>query len=136
MIFNLYSKSSNSNLKMENNKNEEEFKKKIAPFRWNSFSNKYILSLNADMINYECFIQNNMLGNGYDWENVAETFIEQHKNKFNLDREKIDFDSEADNFVMLSSSEQGMKEFALAFHEFVMNKETFNQFLSQLKEQN
>ena len=101
----------------------------IAPFSWLSEPGKYTLSLDAGLLNSDCFAENNMLGNGYDWEKVASEFMKKqgiHAEK------KFSFDCEADTFSMTSSSKKMLKEFSISFHKFVMDTNAFEEFLRQL----
>ena len=70
-----------------------------------------------------------MLGNGYDWEKVACAFLETHMPAF---QNAFTFDCEADTFSMQSSTKKKLKEFALAFHQFVLDKSAFEALLSSL----
>ncbi len=107
---------------------DKTLKEKIAPFRWMSEGGRYTLSLDAGMLNGDCFAKNHMLGNGYDWEKVASAFIQ----KQGIDVDKtFRFDCEADTFSMTSSSKKMLKEFSISFHKFVMDTWAFEDFLSQ-----
>ena len=108
---------------------DKKLKETIAPFRWLSEKGRYTVSLDAGLLNSDCFARNNMLGNGYDWGKVATAFIEQQ----GIDSgKKFSFDCEADTFSMSSSSKKWMKEFSISFHKFVMDTGVFEKFLSQL----
>ncbi len=108
---------------------DKKLKEMITPFCWMAEQGRYTLSLDAGLLNGECFARNNMLGNGYDWEKVAAAFIEKQE----IDAvKKCSFNCEADTFSMTSSSKKVLKEFAVSFHEFVMDTGAFEQFLSQL----
>lgn len=108
---------------------DKKLKEMIAPFRWSSEQRKYTLSLDAGLLNGECFARNNMLGNGYDWAKVASTFIEKQGIDYG---KKFNFDCEADTFTIYSSSKKLLKEFSISFHKFVMDTSTFEEFLKQL----
>ena len=108
---------------------DKKLKEMITPFRWLSEPGRYTLSLDAGLLNCNCFAKNNMLGNGYDWETVASEFIEKHG--LHSDK-KFSFDCEADTFSMTSSSKKMLKEFSISFHKFVMDTSAFEEFLSQL----
>lgn len=56
---------------------DKKLKEMIVPFRWLSEPGRYTLSLDAGLLNGDCFAKNNMLGNGYDWEKVASEFIKK-----------------------------------------------------------
>lgn len=108
---------------------DKKLKEMLAPFRWSSGYGSYTLSLEAGLLNCDCFAGNRMSGNGYDWERVASAFIE----KQGIDAGKnFSFDCEADTFCMISSSKKMLKEFSVSFYKFVMDKNAFEEFLSQL----
>lgn len=108
---------------------DKKLKETIAPFRWMSEHGRYTLSLDAGLLNNDCFIKNHMLGNGYDWEKAAVAFAE----KQGMDSGgKFCFDCEADTFCMYSSSKKMLKEFAISFHKLVMDADIFEEFLKQL----
>lgn len=104
-------------------------KEMIAPFRWISGQGRYTLSLDAGLLNGDCFARNHMLGNGYDWEKVATAFLK--KQGIDSDK-KFKFDCEADTFSVTSSSKKMLKEFSISFYKFVMDTSGFEEFLSQL----
>lgn len=105
---------------------DKKLKETIAPFCWLSRPGQYVLSLDAGLLNADCFEKNNMSGNGYEWEKVASAFIERQ----GIDAyRKFSFDCEADTFTMYSSSKKSLKEFALSFHSFVMNSSAFEEFI-------
>ena len=82
---------------------DKKLKEMLAPFRWSSGYGSYTLSLEAGLLNCDCFAGNRMSGNGYDWERVASAFIE----KQGIDAGKnFSFDCEADTFCMISSSKK------------------------------
>ena len=101
----------------------------ISPFRWLSEKGSYTLYLDADILNQEIFEQNNLLGNGYDWEKVAFLFLEKYMADI---KTKFTFDCEADIFSMQYSTKKVLKEFALAFHLCVTNVEKFGELLREL----
>ncbi len=108
---------------------DKKLKEMIAPFHWLSEKGRYTLSLDAGLLNADCFARNHMLGNGYDWEKVASVFIEQQ----GMDSgKKFSFDCEADTFTINSSSKKMLKEFSISFHKFVMDENAFEKFLSRL----
>lgn len=108
---------------------DKKLKEMIAPFRWMSEPGRYTLSLDAGLINGDCFAGHNMSGNGYDWEKAASMFIELQGIESG---KKFHFDCEADTFSMISSSKKILKEFAVSFHKLVMDTSAFEEFLSQL----
>ncbi len=109
---------------------DRKLKQTIAPFRWLSECGRYSLILDAGILNQALFEKNNWLGNGYDWEKIALAFMENFKTD---PKAKFTFDCEADMFSMQSSSKKALKEFALAFHKFVMNAEAFDKLLNKVK---
>lgn len=106
---------------------DRKLKETISPFCWMKEDKGYSISLEAGLFNQECFEKNNLLGNGYDWEKVAVTFIEMQMPEYS---DSFTFDCEADTFSMQSSSKKKLKEFALAFHKFVLDFDAFEKFLS------
>lgn len=74
---------------------DKKLKETLVPFSWISEPGKYTLSLDAGLLNGDCFAKNNMLGNGYDWEKVASEFIK--KQGIHSDK-KFNFDCEAEPF--------------------------------------
>lgn len=113
---------------------DKKLKEMIAPFRWLSEQGRYTLNLDAGLLNGDCFAKNNMSGNGYDWEKVAYAFIarQSHTQQELSSNKKFSFDCEADTFSMSSSSKKLLKEFAISFHEFVMDTNAFEELLNQL----
>lgn len=108
---------------------DRKLKETIQPFKWSSEHGRYTLFLDAGILHADSFAKSNLFGNGYDWEKIATAFIESHMPEI---RKKVSFDCEADIFSMRSSSKKLLKEFALAFHEFVLDKTTFENLLSQI----
>lgn len=85
---------------------DKKLKEMIVPFRWLSEPGRYTLSLNAGLLNGDCFAKNNMLGNGYDWEKVASEFIKKQgihsEKKFSFDCEEYmeeNYPDECDNLT-------------------------------------
>lgn len=108
---------------------DQKLKETISPFGWLAEPRRYSLSLESGLLNDDCFAKNNMLGNGYDWEKVACAFLETHMPAF---QNAFTFDCEADTFSMQSPTKKKLKEFALAFHQFVLDKSAFEALLSSL----
>lgn len=109
---------------------DKKLKETISPFCWLSEDGKYSLSLDAGLLNEDSFVKNNMLGNGYDWEKAANAFIERYRSEYGG---KFTFDCETDTFSMQSSRKKILKEFALAFHKFVLDTNAFEELLNYLK---
>lgn len=109
---------------------DRKLKEAISPFRWISGQGRYTLSLDAGLMHEDLFTKHNMPGNGYDWEKIASAFME----KQGMDAGgKFRFDCEADTFSLTSSSKKMLKEFSLSFHEFVTNKDAFEELLGQMQ---
>lgn len=108
---------------------DKKLREMLAPFCWISERGRYTLSLDAGLLNTDCFARNHMLGNGYDWEKVAAAFLEKQGIDF---AKKFSFDCEADTFSVTSSSKKMLKEFSIAFHKFVMDISAFEEFLKKL----
>ena len=108
---------------------DKKLKEAISPFCWQSNRGSYSLCLDAGLLNGDSFEKNNMLGNGYDWGKVASAFIEVHLPHL---QGKFSFDCEADMFSMHSNTKKTLKEFALAFHKFVLDASAFDGLLSRL----
>lgn len=82
---------------------DKKLKETLAPFRWTSEQGRYTLSLDAGLLNGDCFIKHHMSGNGYDWEKAASAFIKMQ----GIDSDKkFRFDCEADTFSITSSSKK------------------------------
>lgn len=78
---------------------DKKLKEMIAPFRWLSEQGRYTLSLDAGLLNGDCFAKNNMSGNGYDWEKVAYAFIaRQSRTQQELSSDRSAFNT-SDNIV-------------------------------------
>lgn len=105
---------------------DRKLKETIAPFRWMSQAGTYTLTLEADALNGECFAEAGMSGNGYDWEKLAFAYIEENIPEL---KKKLDFDCEADVFCVRSSAKRALREFALAFRRFCMDKPAFKSAL-------
>lgn len=105
---------------------DKKLKETIAPFRWMAAGGTYTLTLEADALNRECFEKTGALGNGYDWERIAEAFIDENLPEL---RAKFAFDCEADTFSVQCSKKKVLREFAIAFHQFCMDKEAFEKLL-------
>lgn len=107
---------------------DKKLKEMVAPFRWIVAGGTYTLTLEANAINSDCFAEMGALGNGYDWERIAVAYIEKNMPER---REKFTFDCEADTFSVQSSAKKALKEFAIAFHKFCLDKEVFEKVLKQ-----
>jgi hypothetical protein len=88
------------------------FKKKIAPFQFLETGDQYSLYLNAGSYKPELFEEKGLLGNGYDWTKLAETFIAKHMPEL---AGQLSFDPEADTFSVSSKNKKEIKLFAEAF---------------------
>lgn len=107
---------------------DKKLKEAIAPFRWMAAGGTYTLTLEADALNRECFEETGALGNGYDWERIAVAFIDENMPEL---RAKFAFDCEADTFSVQSSAKKVLREFAIVFHQFCMDKEAFEKVIKQ-----
>lgn len=96
----------------------ENFKRKIEPFRWTSNDEQSTLYLEAGNGYLEEVFASRadegFLGNGYDWEALAEIFLAEI---YEGEDDSFEFDSEADTFVVYSENGKSLAEFALAFKE-------------------
>ena len=108
---------------------DRKLKETIQPFRWSSERGRYAFLLDVGILHSDSFAKGNLNGNGYDWEKIASAFIEGRMPEI---RKKVSFDCEADLFCMQSSSKKLLKEFALAFHEFVLDKAAFENMIRQI----
>ncbi len=108
---------------------DKKLKETIAPFQWSSENGRYSLYFSVGELNRNSFENNNMLGNGYDWEKAAIAFIEIHMPEF---KDSFTFDCEADTFSMQSRLKKSLKAFGLAFHKFVLDTSAFEALLSGL----
>lgn len=105
---------------------DKKLKETVLPFRWLSDDGVYSLTLDAAVLNGECFAEVGALGNGYDWEKLAAEYVKENLPELKL---KIMFDCEADTFCARSSAKKVLKEFALTFHSLCMDKAAFRKML-------
>lgn len=101
----------------------EKFQRKIEPFKWTSGEDQYTLYLEAGS-GYltELFAtraDDGFVGNGYDWEALAEIFLAEI---YEGEDDSFEFDSEADTFVVYSEDGASLADFALAFKEACEDK--------------
>lgn len=108
---------------------DRKLKEAVLPFRWTSQAGAYTLTLEADALNGECFVESGMPGNGYDWERVASVYIEGNMPEL---KKKLTFDCEADTFCVRSSAKKVLREFAVAFQQFCMDKTAFKNALKRI----
>lgn len=96
----------------------ENFMRKIEPFRWASVEEQYTLLLDiengylAEL--FQTRADEGFLGNGYDWEALAEIFLAEI---YEGEDDSFEFDSEADTFIVYSDDGIALSDFALAFKE-------------------
>ncbi len=96
----------------------EKFQRKIEPFKFSSTEDQYTLFLEAgsgyltDL--FESRSDEGFVGNGYDWESLAEIFLAEI---YEGEDDSFEFDSEADTFVVYSEDGESLADFALAFKE-------------------
>ncbi|MBR1528876.1 MAG: hypothetical protein IJ642_06210 [Oscillospiraceae bacterium] len=96
----------------------EKFQRKIEPFRFSSDEEQASLSLEAG-VGYLADLfatraDSGFVGNGYDWEALAEIFLAEI---YEGEDDSFEFDSEADLFVVYSEDAESLADFALAFKE-------------------
>ena len=96
----------------------ENFKRKIEPFKFTSDDEQYTFSLDiddgylADL--FKTREEDGFVGNGYDWEALAEIFLAE---VYEGDDDSFEFDSEAGAFIVYSEDGNSLADFALAFKE-------------------
>lgn len=93
----------------------EKFKEKIAPFFISEYEGTYSLCLDTGFYLAELFetrADEGFLGNGYDWESLAQVFLDEI---YDGDTDDFEFDSEAGMFCVYSEDEASLADFALAF---------------------
>lgn len=105
-------------------------KKKIVPFLWNTSGSDISLFLEAGSFRQEWFAEKELLGNGYDWQQLFLCFVEEYMPQM---IGKFVCDSEADTFSIACSNKKHLKSLALAFRDFCDNEEDFKTALSKLK---
>lgn len=94
------------------------FKKRIAPFQFLDLDDTYSVYLDAGSYKTELFEQKGLLGNGYDWTEMAESFIAQQMPEL---AGQFVFDPEADTFSVSATSKKTIKRFAEEFKDFCDN---------------
>ncbi|MBR0485425.1 MAG: hypothetical protein IJJ69_11730 [Oscillospiraceae bacterium] len=96
----------------------EKFQRKIEPFRFSADEEQASLMLEAgngylaDL--FAVRADDGFVGNGYDWEALAEIFLAE---VYEGDDDSFEFDSEADMFVVYSEDAESLADFALAFKD-------------------
>ncbi len=93
----------------------EKFAETIAPFFVSEYEGTYSLCLEAGSYLTELFetrADEGFLGNGYDWESLAQVFLDEI---YEEDADDFEFDSEAGMFCVYSDDEESLAKFALAF---------------------
>ncbi|GHU65724.1 hypothetical protein AGMMS49983_13940 [Clostridia bacterium] len=88
------------------------FNKKIAPFRLVDLDGVWSICLDAGDYKQDMMKQKGLLGNGYDWEKIAQSFIEANMPEI---FEALSFDSEAGMFSVQSKNKAHLKRFAEVF---------------------
>ena len=110
----------------------EKFLRKIEPFKWASGEEQYTFYLNvANGYLAEIFAkraEDGFLGNGYDWEALAEIFLAEI---YEGEDDSFEFDSEADTFVIYSEDGKSLSDFALAFKDACEDKELIADLFSR-----
>lgn len=107
----------------------EEIEEEIAPFFWVEQQIGASIGLNCGTYLQELFEENKMLGNGYDWEKLAEVFLKDHSDLSSA----IQFDSEADMFCAYSRDEQALQQFARKFHAACEDDEAAEALFARLQ---
>ncbi len=96
----------------------EKFQRKIEPFHFSSDEEQASLMLEAgsgylaDL--FATREEDGFVGNGYDWEALAEIFLAE---VYEGEDDSFEFDSEADTFIVYSEDGQSLADFALAFKD-------------------
>ena len=110
---------------------DKTLKETILPFRWIGENRSYTLTLDANALNLEIFAEAGLSGSGYDWEQIAITYIEENMAEL---QSKFTFDCEADTFSVRTSVKKVLKEFAIAFHQCCMDPAAFRALLTKSRE--
>lgn len=103
----------------ENNGNISE---KIAPFFWVDHESSASVCLNAGNYLQEVFdsrAKEGFEGNGYDWESLANVFLEEKHPEL---KETVKFDSEGSMFCAYSKNKEALSEFIISFKATCENK--------------
>ncbi|GHU03592.1 hypothetical protein FACS1894158_02330 [Betaproteobacteria bacterium] len=93
-------------------KKDASFNKKIAPFRLVDLDGVWSICLEGGDYKQDVMEQKGLLGNGYDWEKTAQSFIAVNMPEIT---EALSFDSEAGMFSVKSKNKAHLKRFAEAF---------------------
>ncbi|WP_121967105.1 Imm51 family immunity protein [Myroides sp. N17-2] len=70
------------------------------------------------------------LGNGYDWQSLAKTYIHKFKPQLST---KLNFDSEADMFSIISKEDGVLEEFIIGFKQACEDNLLFNSLFIEAK---
>lgn len=110
----------------------DSFESKIKPFFLvNGKNSNTSVCLYVDDFKRDIFksrAKEGFLGNGYDWELLATTFINE---RMPLLDGIIEFDSESDMFCAYSSDKKALKKFVMAFKEACENEAMISDILSK-----
>ena len=93
------------------------FEKHIKPFWWDDSDSSFAVCLNAGDYKTEIFESREdegCEGNGYDWEALAQVFLEEKCEEL---LEDIEFNSEAGMFCACSEDPEALKKFIIAFKD-------------------
>lgn len=91
------------------------FDNQIAPFWWNEHESSFSVCLYVDEYKVEIFESlrdQGFEGSGYDWESLAQTFLQEQLPEL---QDIVSFDPEGSMFCAYSSDKDALKKFILAF---------------------
>lgn len=97
-------------------------KKKLIPFLCIDDNENITFYLNVGSFKNGLFVEQGLLGNGYEWEKLFLNFVRETKPE---SLEEIICDSEAGTFSVSSAKKMDLKKLALAFRIFCENEENF-----------
>ena len=106
-------------------------KKKIVPFLWNVSDSDFFLFLDIGSFRQEWFAEKELLGNGYDWQQLFLYFVEASMPQM---IGKFVCDSESGTFSISCTNKKHLKSLAIAFRNFCDNENDFKTALSKLKQ--
>ena len=109
----------------------EQFENEIAPFSWVELRSGASVCLNAGEYLQELFetrADEGFLGNGYDWEGLAQVFLDERRPEL---QGKIHFDPEADMFCVYSDDSEALADFILSFKKACGEKPLISDLFSR-----
>ena len=99
----------------------------------NDDNGEYTVSLNAeDEYKTDEFEDNELLGNGYDWERLAKEFI---RTEMPEAEDEIKFDPEADKFFAYSENEEMLRRFVMALKNACEDDEKLESLIRNIGEE-